>query len=109
MGKPEPEGMNMSKRLLIAMVATAVMVEGERVVVPAGSELPPDLSEHDANELLASRAAKDPAKEAAQERKDQRAAAAAQDAFDAERDAVQKAQASTKSDAKAGGKNGAKS
>jgi topoisomerase IA-like protein len=93
----------MSKRLLIAMVATAVIVEGKRVVVPPGGELP-DLSEHDAKELLASGSAKDPAKEAAQERKDQRDAAAAQDAFDVERAAVQKAQASTKTDTKAGGK-----
>jgi len=96
---------------LIAMVATAVMVAGQRTVIAPGGELP-DLPEHDERELLASGAAKDQAQEAAQVRQDERQAASAQRAFEAERDAVRSAQASTDPDqAKApakGGKAGAK-
>ena len=98
---------------LIAMVATAVIVDGQRTVIAPGGELP-ELTEHDTSELLASGAAKDPAQEAAQARQDERQAASAQRAFEAERDAVRSAQASTETDpgqtkapikgAKAGGK-----
>ena len=52
--------MSNSKLNLIAMVATAAIVNGERVVFQPGDELP-DLSKHDEKELLASGAAQSPA------------------------------------------------
>jgi uncharacterized membrane protein len=44
---------------LIAVVATAVIVNGERIVIPPGKPLP-ELSEHDAEALKRSGAALDP-------------------------------------------------
>lgn len=49
---------------LIAVVATALMVNGERVVVEAGQPLP-NVSDKDRDELLASKAAREPITEAA--------------------------------------------
>lgn len=85
------------KRTLIAMVATAVMIGGQRTVIQPGGELP-ELTEHDENELLASKSASDPAliKNA-----DEAAAltrAAAQTHFEKERQLVQAATASAKGD-----------
>lgn len=63
---------------LIALVATAVMVNGERTVIQPGQELP-ELSKHDANQLVESGAAEDSAAAAAAEKaakKDADAAAA---------------------------------
>lgn len=48
----------MSKtRTLIALVATAVMVAGERVVVQAGEPLPEPIKPRDREEMLASKVA----------------------------------------------------
>ncbi len=48
----------MSKtKTLIAMVATAVMVAGERVVVQAGEPLPEPIKPRDREEMLASKVA----------------------------------------------------
>lgn len=63
---------------LIAMVATAVMVDGVRTVIQPGEELP-ELNKHDAKELVESGAAQDSAATAAAEKaakKDADAAAA---------------------------------
>ena len=79
---------------LIALVATAVMVGGERTVIQPGQELP-DLSTHDERELLQSGAAENPADTAAQAKADARAKAAADAEFEATRQQVQQAQEST--------------
>ena len=79
---------------LIALVATAVMVGGERTVIQPGQELP-DLSTHDERELLQAAAAENPADTAAQAKADARAKAAADAEFEATRQQVQQAQAST--------------
>lgn len=79
---------------LIALVATAVMVDGVRTVIQPGEELP-DLSAHDERELLQSGAAENPADTAAQAKADARAKAAADAEFEATRQQVQQAQAST--------------
>ena len=84
---------------LIALVATAVMVGGERTVIQPGQELP-DLSTHDERELLQSGAAENPADTAAQAKADARAKAAADAEFEATRQQVQQAQASTAEDGK---------
>lgn len=54
---------------LIALVPTAVLVDGVRTVIQPGQELPA-LNPHDAAALVASGAAEDPAKTAAQARTD---------------------------------------
>lgn len=79
---------------LIALVATAVMVDGVRTVIQPGEELP-DLSAHDERELLQSGAAENPVDTAAQAKADARAKAAADAEFQATRQQVQQAQAST--------------
>lgn len=79
---------------LIALVATAVFINGARTVIEPGQELP-ELSEHDARELVASGAAQDPAVEAAQAKADKRAAAQGAAEFEAARQRVQQAQAPT--------------
>lgn len=79
---------------LIALVATAVIMSGERTVIQPGQELP-ELSAHDARELVASGAAQDPGVEADQAKADKRAAANAQADFQAARKAIQEANAST--------------
>lgn len=79
---------------LIALVATAVIIGGERTIIQPGQELP-DLSAHDARELTASGAAKNPDDEAALAKSDKRAASKADAEFEAARQRVQQAQAST--------------
>lgn len=59
--------MSKTKSGLIAMVATAVIVNGERIVIQPGQELP-ELPEHDEKELLDSGAALDPEALAASEK-----------------------------------------
>lgn len=66
---------------LIALVATAVIVNGERTVIPPGGELPDDLPTHDVNELVGSGAAEDVAKSMRDARKDELAELAAQEEF----------------------------
>ena len=85
---------------LIALVATAVLVDGVRTVIEPGQELP-DLSAHDQRELLQAGAAQNPADTAAQEKFAARAAAAAAAEFEAARERAQQAQASTSTDAAA--------
>lgn len=79
---------------LIAMVATAVLVNGERTVIEAGQELP-ELSAHDARELIASGAAKNPDDDAALAKADKRAVRKADAEFEAVRQRVRDEQAST--------------
>lgn len=88
---------------LIALVATAVLMDGVRTVIEPGQELP-DLSAHDQRELLQAGAAQNPADTAAQEKSAARAAAAAAAEFEAARERAQQAQqaqASTSTDAAA--------
>ena len=59
--------MSKSKNGLIAMVATAVLVNGVRTIIQPGEALP-ELPEHDEKELLESGAALDPEAEAATEK-----------------------------------------
>lgn len=79
---------------LIAMVATAVIVDGVRTIIQPGQELP-ELPEHDERELLQAGVAESPADTAAQAKADARAAAAAAAEFEAARQRAQQAQAST--------------
>lgn len=83
----------MSNRTLIAMVATAVVVDGERVLVPAGQPLPP-LSAHDERELVDARCAFDPAEAGAAQEKDLEAQFAAMRVFMEARERTLQAQAS---------------
>lgn len=85
---------------LVALVATAVLVDGVRTVIQPGQELP-DLSAHDERELLQAGAAENPADTAAQAKANTRAAAAAAAEFEAARERAQQAQASTSTDAAA--------
>lgn len=78
---------------LIAMVATAVLVDGVRTIIQPGQELP-DLSEHDARELTASGAARNPDDEAALAKADAKTAKQANADFVAARKRVQQEQAS---------------
>lgn len=79
---------------LIAMVATAVIVDGERTIIQPGQPLP-ELSMHDARELTASGAAQNTDDEAALAKADAHAAKQADAEFDAARQRVQLAQEST--------------
>lgn len=79
---------------LIALVATAVIINGERTTIEPGQDLP-ELSEHDARELVASGAASNPADDAALDKADKRAAAKAGAEFEAARQRVRQEQAST--------------
>lgn len=79
---------------LIAMVATAVMVDGVRTVIQPGEELPV-LSKHDTKELVESGAAQDPAITAAAEKQAKKDEAAAAAEFEAARAAVKDEQDST--------------
>lgn len=79
---------------LIAMVATAVMVDGVRTVIQPGEELP-ELNKHDSTELVASGAAEDPAVTAAAKKADAKDAADAAAEIEAARKRVQAEQAST--------------
>lgn len=86
----------MSKNL-IALVATAVMVDGVRTIIQPGEKLP-ELSPHDARELVQSGAAENPADTAALAKADERAQAAAAQEFEDARQRAQQAQASTEAD-----------
>jgi hypothetical protein len=79
---------------LIAVVATAVLLDGVRTIIQPGEELP-ELPEHDQRELVQSGAAENPATTAAAEKAAKREQAAAEADFEASRQAVQQAQAST--------------
>jgi colicin import membrane protein len=87
---------------LIALVATAVLINGERTVIQPGQTLP-ELSDHDSRELFQSGAAELPAKTAYDAEQVARAAAQA-DAevaesrrrIEAENDAREKAEAEAK-------------
>jgi len=69
---------------LIALVATAVVIGGERTIIQPGEPLP-DLGKHDERELLRSGAAEDPADTLAQASAEAGAAAAAEADFAAAR------------------------
>lgn len=86
----------MSKAALIALVATAVMVDGVRTVIQAGEELP-QLSPHDARELIASGAAENPEDTAALAKQAKRDAFDEHKEFEAARAKVQEKQESTAS------------
>lgn len=86
----------MSKKL-IALVATAVMVDGNRTIIQPGQELP-DLSSHDAAELLRTGMAQDPAAAQAQDKADKLAEAQTQREFQEARARSLAAQASTAPD-----------
>ena len=79
---------------LIAMVPTAVCVNGERVIIQPGQALP-ELSAHDTRELTASGAAKNSDDEAALAAASQLEAEKSAAAFAAARQLVQQGQAST--------------
>ena len=83
---------------LIAMVATAVMVDGVRTVIQPGEVLP-ELTKHDEGELLENGLAMDPEKHAANEKAKKAEEAAALNAFKEAREKVQEAQESTAADA----------
>ena len=78
----------------IALVATAVILNGVRTVIQPGEELP-ELNEHDEKELLASGAAMDPEKQAASEKARKQEDALALRKFQEAREKVQAAQEST--------------
>ena len=78
---------------LIALVATAVIVDGQRITVEPGQELP-ELSVHDAAELLDSGAAMDPRQQAATEKQQKQKEALALQSF---REARLRAQAEQQS------------
>ena len=94
--------------LLIALVATAVIVNGERTIIQPGQPLP-ELAPHHERELLQSGAAQNPADTAAQEKADARAEAASQRDFQEARDRVTAAQASTAGEPEAAAKTAPKS
>lgn len=79
---------------LIAMVPTAVMLDGVRTVIQPGEELP-TLNKHDTDALVASGAAEDPAVTKADAKAAAADAAAAAAEFEAARKAVQAEAAST--------------
>ena len=84
---------------LIAMVATAVIVDGVRTIIQPGQELSA-LTEHDAKELTASGAAENQEDKAAEAKADAKATKQAEADFLAARKRVQQADASTKVPAK---------
>jgi hypothetical protein len=67
-------------KLLIAMVATAVVIDGERTVIQPGEALP-NLSKHDERELLQSGAAQHQGDQAALAKADAAAVAEAEADF----------------------------
>ena len=81
---------------LIAMVATAVLINGVRTVVQPG-ELLPDLPEHDEGELLANGMAMDPETGAANDKAKTAEEAAALNAFREAREKVKAEKDSTES------------
>lgn len=79
---------------LIAMVATAVMVEGVRTIIQPGEPLP-DLGKHDNEALVASGAAEDSAATAAAKKEAAKAEAEAAAEIEAARERVRAEKAST--------------
>ncbi len=79
---------------LIALVATAVMLGGERVVVQPGEPLP-ELTAHDSAALLDSGAAADPAQQQAAAKQHKRDEAAAGQDFAQARQRAEQEAAST--------------
>ncbi|MBX9935027.1 MAG: hypothetical protein K2Y10_00345 [Burkholderiaceae bacterium] len=79
---------------IIAQVPTAVMVDGERVVIQPGKPLP-RMTNHDERALLQAGAATNTEDAAALEQAQQREVAQGNAEFEAQRQAVQEAQAST--------------
>ena len=86
--------MSKNKSGLIAMVATAVIVNGVRTVIQPGEALP-ELPEHDEKELLESGAALDPEAEAATEKARKQEEQFAQQAFQEARERAMAERAST--------------
>lgn len=78
---------------LIAMVATAVMVDGQRTIIQPGQELP-ELPEHDEEELLQSGAALDPAAQDSSNKARKQEEQLAQQAFQEARERAMAEQAS---------------
>ena len=86
--------MSKNKSGLIAMVATAVIVNGVRTVIQPGEALP-ELPEHDEKELLESGAALDPEAQAATEKARKQEEQFAQQAFQEARERAMAERAST--------------
>lgn len=86
--------MSKNKSGLIAMVATAVIVNGVRTVIQPGEELP-ELPEHDEKELLESGAALDPEAQAATDKARKQEEQFAQQAFQEARERAMAERAST--------------
>lgn len=86
--------MSKSKSGLIAMVATAVLLNGVRTIVQPGEALP-ELPEHDEKELLESGAALDPEAEAATEKARKQEEQFAQQTFQEARERAMAERAST--------------
>ena len=81
---------------LIALVPTAYIdADGKRQIVQPGQPLPGTLNAHNRRELLAARAARDPAADKAQARQEAAGKARADAAFEAERQKAQAARTST--------------
>jgi hypothetical protein len=79
---------------LIAMVATAVMLDGKRTIIQPGEALP-DLGKHDNEALVASGAAEDSAATAAADKEAAKAEAEAAAEIEAARERVRAEKAST--------------
>lgn len=86
--------MSKNKSGLIAMVATAVIVDGVRTVIQPGEALP-ELPEHDEKELLESGAALDPEAQAATDKARKQQEQFAQQAFQEARERAMAERAST--------------
>lgn len=86
--------MSKNKSGLIAMVATAVIVNGVRTVIQPGEALP-ELPEHDEKELLESGAALDPEAQAATDKARKQEEQFAQQAFQEARERAMAERAST--------------
>ena len=76
---------------LIAMVATAILVNGHRTIIQPGETLP-ELAPHDERELTASGAAENQDDKAAQTKADARTTKQANDEFGAARKRVKQEQ-----------------
>lgn len=86
--------MSKNKSGLIAMVATAVIINGVRTVIQPGEALP-ELPEHDEKELLESGAALDPEAQAATDKARKQEEQFAQQAFQEARERAMAERAST--------------
>ena len=101
----EQKERNFEMSKLIAMVATAVLVDGVRTVIQPGEPLP-ELPEHDEGELLANGMAMDPEKAAANDKAKKAEEATALQAFQAARENVKAALESTQSTGDESGSSG---